>query len=174
MQAQLAGPAAKIGGTARVQIAQQVGAGIAEHGHSQQRGAGIKAAAAKPRSGDRAVPAAGEHLKARSHVQEPQDAELALPVVDDRVGARTRVRLRVPQRRLALQDLRQGSVLPDVGELAEMPVSHDLHTLLKVSPAKSKYREPAHCHGGARPLTPASECRLYAEACPDSRFPASI
>ncbi len=47
------------------------------------------AAAVEPGCADRAVPGTGEHIGARSDVQEPQDAEQALRVVHDRVRART-------------------------------------------------------------------------------------
>jgi len=54
-----------------------------------------------------------------------ESLELSLPVVHDCVRARARVSLRVPARRLSLQHLDQHGMLPDIGEIPEMPVSHD-------------------------------------------------
>ena len=87
-QAKFARPAAKVCDTHPVEVTQQVGGGIAEQRHRQQRGARVQGwFALEVGSGDCAVSRPGQNGEPRSDLQEMHEAILSPSAVNNRISA---------------------------------------------------------------------------------------
>jgi hypothetical protein len=127
----------------------------------EQRRPWVEAAALDIPSGDRAVPRPGKDREARSDLQEPQNPELPLRVAHDGVGTRPRMSLRIPARRLPLQHLDQHGMLPYIGEIPEMRVSHARTLPECLCGSSACWTAGSSIMRGHRPCRHAPEIRSY-------------